>query len=174
MENILNEMNVRFDKFGKYDEPQRNKILALLKIAFSDPDHDYDPNVYDCTYVLTFYYKNLLVGCVCAMDNYDMQKNMSNFVKRRGSMHIDYGKKGCFIYNLAVLKVMRKKKIGSSLVKVLCHYLNRTTDYYHVQIKIDNVGSEKIFLGLNFEKLKTLNNGTFDFNIYIKNIKNEK
>ena len=58
-----------------------------------------------------FIIKNILVGCICAMDNFDMQKNMSDFVQRRDSMHIDYGRKGCFIYNLAVIKVMRKKRI---------------------------------------------------------------
>ena len=171
MENILDEMNVHFDRYGQYSKSGQRRILDLLRIGFDDPDHDYDPNIFDCTYVLTFYYKDYLVGCVCAMDNYDMQKNMSDFVKRRGSMHIDYGQKGCFIYNLAVLKVMRGKGIGSSLVKVLCNFLNRATDYFHVQIKSDNIGSEKIFMKAGFEKFKTLNGSDEDsFNIFVKKL----
>jgi hypothetical protein len=170
-EDILNKLNVKFDRFGNYNQYEQQHIIQLLKIAFDDDEHDYDPSLYDKTYVITFYYDDYLVGCICAMDNYDMQQNMTDFIKRRESMHIDYEKKGCFVYNLAVLKVMRKRKLGSSLVKMMCYYLKGLTDYFHVQIRDGNKGSERIFEKNGFMKSKTLSNGEFDFNIFIKNNK---
>ena len=174
MSNILDELTIKFDRYNKYTQKEQQNIINLLKMIFDDGEHEHDPNLFDQTYVLCFYYKTHLVGCICAMDNFDMQKNMSDFVQRRDSMHIDYGRKGCFIYNLAVIKVMRKKGLGESLLKVLQHYLGRITDYFHVQIKVGNIGSERIFEKMGFKEYKKLNNGYYDFNIYTKNIKNEK
>ena len=166
MKNLLEKVEVKTEFYKDINEINRKKIFDILSISFGD---ELDPNLQESTIIISFYYKNYLIGMVCALDNYYLAKNDNDFYNSRDSYYIDYEKSGIFIYNLCVLKSCRGNKLGYNLIKVLTNKFKNKTDYFHVQIFNNNVNSIRIFEKNGFEKKKELQDGDNNkFSIYCK------
>ena len=64
MTNILEELSIKFDRYTNI-LIMNNSHTNLLKMVFDDGEHEHDPNLFDQTYVLCFYYKKHLVMYLC-------------------------------------------------------------------------------------------------------------
>ena len=166
MKNLIEKIEVKTQFYKDISEKNKKQIFDILSISFGN---DLDPNLQNETLIISFYYKEYLVGMVCALDNHYLAKYDKDFYSSRDSYYIDYEKRGIFIYNLCVMKSCRGNKLGYNLVKVLLNKLRGKTDYFHVQIFNENYNSIKIFEKNNFEKKKELQDGEHNkFSIYCK------
>lgn len=156
MSDLLDKIECRIKSYGNCTSEEKGHILKILVMAFGE---DNDPYLLPTCSVIMFYYGKYLVGMVSGMENYDLVMNNEHYQSNKSTYHVDYDKKGVFIYNLAVLRSCRRKGLGDALVKVLMnHYKKKGVDYFHTQVDDDNIGSSRIFEKSGFGVQKTLAN----------------
>lgn len=166
MKDLIKNIKVKTEYYKDINENNKKQIFDILSISFGN---DLDPNLRENTLIISFYYKDYLVGMICALDNFYLAKNDNEFYRSRESYYIDYEKKGMFIYNLCVLKSCRGNKLGNNLLKVLINKLKSKIDYLHVQILNSNEPSINIFKKNGFEKKKEMTDGDQNkFSVYCK------
>ena len=145
----MEDYNIQIIKYKDCNEILRTKILNTLFTCFSK---ELDPSLYDETILQILYYKNIIAGIVCGIDNYQLLKFNSPL-----PYHIENNKKGIFIYNLCIKHFFRKRGFARILLKLFLKEYNDMVDYFHVQIFSNNEPSLKIFESCQFTEKKRMN-----------------
>tara|TARA_B110000037_G_C16758505_1_gene358197 strand:- start:20 stop:496 length:477 start_codon:yes stop_codon:yes gene_type:complete len=152
----MEDFNIQLIKFKDCDKGLRKNILNTIFLSF---DNGLDPCLYNETILQILFYKKILAGMICGIDNYELVK----FNSPKGYI-IENNKKGMFLYNLCIKPFFRKRGFGKILLKLFINSYKDCCDYFHVQIFEDNIPSLNIFKSCDFlekKRMKTNNDKEF-------------